>query len=178
MLTWPDQAEQAFREMTKRRLIPMAAQLPGPRLDRQAIEAILPHRAPFLFVDQVIGFDLEQQVIAACYELAGAQSIFDGHFPGRPIWPGVLQIEAISQAGIILCLKQANAVQPARVALTQVLGARFIRPVLPSGEVELLACMFEEGLFLTVVGQCLHHGQICSVAAVTILLEEDKYDSR
>ncbi len=173
-----DRAEQVFHEIAKRRLMPMADHRIEPLLNRQAIEAILPHRDPFLFVDQVVGLDLERGIIAARYALSGARAVFAGHFPRNPIWPGVLQVEAIGQTGIILCLNRANISKPSRVILTQVLGARFMRPVTPNGEVELIAHVFEEGLFFTIVGQCLYNEQICSVAAITILLEEDTHDPR
>jgi len=143
---------------------------PGGRavLDREAIEALLPHRHPFLFVNQVMGIDLERGSIVARYDLAHAHEILAGHFPNRPVLPGVLQVEAIGQAGSILYLVRAGGGRPA-ITATHLLGARFLRPVSPGGHLEIHATLIEDGLFLTIVGQCLHDGAICSVAAVNTL---------
>src|SRR5262249_10837202 len=109
----------------------------------------------------------ERGLIAARYDLGRARDVLAGHFPAYPVWPGVLQVEAVGQAGIVLNLRRAGEAAPPNVALTHVLGARFMRPVLPGGDVEILARVLEDGLFFTIVGQCLRDGAICSVAAVS-----------
>ena len=114
------------------------------------------------------------------------------------MFPGVLQVEAVGQAGILLHLLQARAAPAAgfgqsaraelvtnsggcseataanetdRVYLTHVLGARFLRPVGPEGELEVAVAVFADGLFCNIVGQCIHDGAICSVAAAAGLAE-------
>jgi 3-hydroxyacyl-[acyl-carrier-protein] dehydratase len=141
-------------------------------LDRKGIEALLPHRDPFLLVDRVVRLDLEKMRIAARYDLARAEPVLAGHFPGYPVWPGVLQVEAIGQAGMILGLKKGGREGLGQVALTHIVAARFIAPILPGGEAEILATVLEEGLFFTIVGQCLRDGKICSVAALSGLWED------
>jgi 3-hydroxyacyl-[acyl-carrier-protein] dehydratase len=146
----------------------------GSALDRRAIEAILPHRDPFLFVDEVVDLDKKTGTIRARYELSRAREVFRGHFPALPVFPGVLQIEAIAQAGIVLraLLAGEGAGSLDSVALTHVLAARFMRPVTPdkAPQLELAARVLEDGLFFTVVGQCLLGGEICSAAAVSGLV--------
>jgi 3-hydroxyacyl-[acyl-carrier-protein] dehydratase len=139
----------------------------APVLDRLAIEALLPYRDPFLLVDQVTYLDLDAGVIAARYDLSRAGAVFAGHFPGYPVWPGVLQVEAIGQAGGILYLKRVQSPGIESVALTRILGARFQRPVRPGRDVEFVSQVLEDGLFVTVVGQCLQDGSVCSAAALT-----------
>jgi 3-hydroxyacyl-[acyl-carrier-protein] dehydratase len=156
-----------LRRAAKEHLLPRTA-FDQVVLDRAGVENLIPHRDPFLFIDAVTWFDSERQLIASRYELNRASEIFAGHFPSRPIWPGVLQIEAIGQAGLILCLLQANALRQPEPILTHVLGARFLRPIEPGGCVEIAAFVAEEGFFSVVVGQCLQHGNICSVASVKI----------
>lgn len=134
-------------------------------LDAAAIEDHLPQRDPFLFLDRVTLLDVERQVVAARYDLARAERIFAGHFPGRPLYPGVIQIETIGQAGIILGRAERGSVVD--FALTHVLSARFIRPVPPGGDVEVVAQAVEDGLFRTIVGQILKDGEVCAVAAVS-----------
>ena len=69
--------------------------------DKEKIKSILPHREPFLFIDEIIEFDRTQKVVAV-KNIKDNESFFEGHFPGRPIMPGVLIIEAMAQASIIL----------------------------------------------------------------------------
>jgi 3-hydroxyacyl-[acyl-carrier-protein] dehydratase len=134
-------------------------------LDRAGIERHLPTRDPFLMLDRVTLLDFERPVIVARYDLSRARAVFAGHFPGYPLYPGVLQIETIGQAGIVLDAVRANT--SGRFALTHVLAARFLRPVLPGGDLEVISQILEDGLFRTVVGQVLREGQICAVAAVS-----------
>jgi UDP-3-O-[3-hydroxymyristoyl] N-acetylglucosamine deacetylase/3-hydroxyacyl-[acyl-carrier-protein] dehydratase len=71
--------------------------------DQQAIEATLPHRYPFLLVDKIISLD--EKKIVGIKNITFNEWFFMGHFPGNPIMPGVLQIEALAQCGGILCIK-------------------------------------------------------------------------
>ncbi len=168
-MTWTmsEEIAQALSGAAKEPLVALAGRGGESILDRKGVEAILPHRDPFLFVDRVAMLDLEAGIIAAYYDLSRAQDVFAGHFPNHPIWPGVLQVEAIAQAGIILYLKQIGAPRPPNVSLTHIAGARFLRPIAPDGELGILARVFEDGLFFTVVGQCLLEGNVCSVATVS-----------
>jgi 3-hydroxyacyl-[acyl-carrier-protein] dehydratase len=71
--------------------------------DSDALVALLPHRPPFRFVDAVE--DLEAGVsVTATYEVRGDEEFLPGHFPGNPILPGVIQLEALAQAGAIALL--------------------------------------------------------------------------
>jgi len=125
----------------------------------------LPQRDPFLFLDRVTMLDTGRGIIAARYDLSGAAAIFAGHFPGRPLFPGVLQVEAVGQAGIVLgCAESGSVVD---FSLTHVLAARFVRPVPPGGDIEIIAQAVDDGLFRTIVGQVLRDGEICAVAAVS-----------
>jgi len=73
-------------------------------VDREQIEQILPHRSPFLFVDRVRELDAGKRILAEL-ELRAEEPHFAGHFPGRPIMPGVLIAEALAQtSGLLLAL--------------------------------------------------------------------------
>src|SRR6476659_3160929 len=75
--------------------------------DSVAIQQILPHRYPFLLVDKII--ELEPRVrIVGVKQVTANEQFFQGHFPGAPVMPGVLQIEALAQVGAILALREVE----------------------------------------------------------------------
>jgi UDP-3-O-[3-hydroxymyristoyl] N-acetylglucosamine deacetylase/3-hydroxyacyl-[acyl-carrier-protein] dehydratase len=80
-----------------------AAENPAGVLDFKAITELLPHRYPFLLIDRVLELE-EKRRIVAVKNLTFNEAFFQGHFPGQPIMPGVLQIEALAQAGAIMML--------------------------------------------------------------------------
>ncbi len=77
-------------------------------LDRTQIEAILPHRDPFLFLDRVIELVPGEYAVAE-KDLLPTEDVFRGHFPGHPVFPGVLQLEALAQTGAVAVLSQPGA---------------------------------------------------------------------
>jgi UDP-3-O-[3-hydroxymyristoyl] N-acetylglucosamine deacetylase / 3-hydroxyacyl-[acyl-carrier-protein] dehydratase len=74
----------------------------APIKNAKEVEAILPHRYPFLLVDKVI--EMTQDYIVAVKNVTFNEPHFNGHFPGNPVMPGVLQLEALAQCGGILCI--------------------------------------------------------------------------
>src|SRR5580765_7122134 len=78
----------------------MSARMPENRSD---LVALLPHRAPFLFVDDVDACE-PAVTVRAHYRVTGDEPFLAGHFPGNPIFPGVIQLEALAQAGAIAVL--------------------------------------------------------------------------
>ncbi|MGQ0842377.1 3-hydroxyacyl-ACP dehydratase FabZ family protein [Actinokineospora sp.] len=161
--TLSDEIADLFRQAEKRPLV--ADRGTNPVLGRAEIERHLPQRDPFLFLDRVTLLDFDRHLVVARYDLTRAAEVFAGHFPGRPLFPGVLQIETIGQAGIVLGHAEGGSVVD--FALTHVLAARFIRPVPPGGDIEVIAQSVEDGLFRTIVGQILRDGEVCAVAAVS-----------
>jgi 3-hydroxyacyl-[acyl-carrier-protein] dehydratase len=105
-------------------------------LDTRAIEAILPHRAPFLMIDHVEL--VEPDRIVARKTVAADSPFFQGHFPGCPIMPGVLIIEALAQAGAVLGA-QRSSFDPARqiMVFMAIDKAKFRKPVLPGDILKL-----------------------------------------
>lgn len=103
--------------------------------DIQQIMEILPHRYPFLLVDRVIELNLEENRIVGVKNVTRNEQFFQGHFPGVPIMPGVLILEALAQAGGILVHQKT---QNAKIALLlNINNAKFRRPVVPGDVLEL-----------------------------------------
>lgn len=109
-------------------------------LDREQIQAIIPHRDPFLMVDRVLELESGVRVVAE-KDVTGEEDFFRGHFPGRPLMPGVLILEALAQAGAIAVLS-APANKGKLALFGGVEHARFRRHVVPGDvlrlEVEVL----------------------------------------
>lgn len=104
--------------------------------DSVAIQAILPHRYPFLLVDKII--ELEPRVrIVGVKQVTANEQFFQGHFPGAPVMPGVLQIEALAQVGAILALREFEDRDSKIPFFSGIDSARFRRPVVPGDTLEL-----------------------------------------
>jgi 3-hydroxyacyl-[acyl-carrier-protein] dehydratase len=96
---------------------------------------LLPHRPPFRFVDRVVELRDDDHIVAA-YTVTGEEDFLSGHFPGRPIFPGVLQLEALAQAGAVAVLSRDGMAD--RLPLFGgVENVRFRRQVVPGDELVL-----------------------------------------
>ena len=119
----------------------MQEPLPSVPFGREVIESILPHREPFLLIDEVLELEPGRRVVAR-RAVRADDPWFVGHFPGRPVMPGVLIVEAMAQAGAIAVLyEQANRGKIAFFAGID--DCRFKRIVEP-GDVLTLTCEIDE----------------------------------
>jgi beta-hydroxyacyl-ACP dehydratase FabZ len=105
-------------------------------MDIRGIVDLLPHRYPLLLVDRVVEF-VPGQRIAAIKNVTINEQFFQGHFPGVPVMPGVLILEALAQAGAILLLGDVPDRGSKLVYFAGIDGARFRRPVVPGDQLRL-----------------------------------------
>src|SRR5688572_1523217 len=106
-------------------------------LDVTAIQSLLPHRYPFLLVDRVVEFEAHKRVLAY-KNVTINEPFFNGHFPGHPVMPGVLILEALAQASAILAYKSENMDPAQKISyLMGVDNAKFRKPVLPGDRLQL-----------------------------------------
>jgi len=108
-------------------------------LDVVEIQKILPHRYPFLLVDKVTSL-VEKESIVAYKNVSISEPVFQGHFPGHPIYPGVMILEGMAQAGGILALKSNGLTQEEIenkvIYFMSIDGAKFRTPVKPGDRLE------------------------------------------
>ncbi len=102
---------------------------------QKEIQEFLPHRYPFLLVDRILEIELGKRVVGI-KNVSVNEPFFTGHFPGHPIMPGVLIIEAMAQVGGFLLMKSLNAESEKKIMyFTGIDRARFRRPVIPGDQI-------------------------------------------
>ncbi|MGO8933707.1 MAG: 3-hydroxyacyl-ACP dehydratase FabZ [Terracidiphilus sp.] len=102
----------------------------------QEIMDFLPHRYPFLLIDRVLEFEPQKRVVAL-KNVTMNEPFFQGHFPGAPIMPGVLVIEAMAQAGAVLLLSELEDRHSKLAVFTGIDGAKFRRSITPGDQIRI-----------------------------------------
>ena len=122
-----------------------AAGVTGP-LDIGQIQAILPHRYPFLLIDRVLEIQRMKKIVAL-KNVTINEPFFQGHFPSFPIMPGVLIVEAMAQAGGAMLLTEVEDRNNKLIVFTGIEKARFRRPVVPGDQlrIEVVMLSWKEG---------------------------------
>lgn len=102
--------------------------------DLEWVKRIIPHRYPMLLVDRVVEIDPGRRIVAI-KNVTGNEQVFNGHFPGHPVMPGVLLVEGMAQAGGILLLHDDPQRENKILYFMSIDRARFRRPVVPGDQV-------------------------------------------
>ena len=133
----------------------------------QEIMDILPHRYPFLLIDRVVEFEPKKRLVAI-KNVTINEPFFQGHFPGYPIMPGVLVVEAMAQAGGMIIMAEMPDRQAKLVVFTGIERAKFRRPITPGDqlriEVDVLAMRSRAG---RIEGKAFVDGKLACEATLT-----------
>ena len=138
--------------------------------DINAIKKILPHRYPFLLVDKIIELDVGHRIVGI-KSVSNNEYFFQGHFPGHPIMPGVLIIEAMAQVGGILLLNEAENPESKLVYFAGINNAKFKNPVFPGDQILFELKMVNRRLStFKVHGQAFVDGKLACEAELTAVI--------
>ena len=138
------------------------------------IMRILPHRYPFLLVDRVIEVDGEKRLVAL-KNVSVNEPFFAGHFPGAPVMPGVLTIEAMAQAGAIMGLihSKPEALKNTLVYFLGIDEARFRRPIVPGDQLRIeVDVLRHKGLVWKMKGKVFVEGELAAEATLLSSISE------
>ena len=140
-------------------------------LNIQEVLQHLPQRYPLLMIDRVLEFDPGKR-IRALKNISANEPQFLGHFPGRPIMPGVLILEAMAQAACILALRSSGVTAEGNRAYyyAGIDGARFKRPVEPGDQLRMeLTCLKRRGSFWKMQGLATVDGKLVAQAEISAM---------
>jgi 3-hydroxyacyl-[acyl-carrier-protein] dehydratase len=108
----------------------------GVQLDINEIQKFLPHRYPFLLIDKVVELERLKRIVAIkCVTIN--EGFFQGHFPGKPVMPGVLILESMAQAGGLLLLQEIPDREKKLLYLASMNDVKFRRPVVPGDQLRI-----------------------------------------
>ena len=138
------------------------------------IQALLPHRYPFLLVDRIKEFEPHQRIVGI-KNVTVNEPFFQGHFPGRPVMPGVLIIEAMAQVGGVLVFKSGGPVGKTVMYLTGIDEAKFRRPVVPGDQLRFeIEVLKKRPPFWKMQGKAYVDNEVVCEAVVTAMVMEEK----
>ena len=136
-------------------------------MDIHEILKKLPHRYPILLVDRVLELEPQKRIVAI-KNVTINEPIFAGHFPGRPVFPGVLLIEGMAQAGGLLLLQDVPDRSKTLIYFAGIEVAKFRRPVVPGDQIRYeLEVLRLRSTFSKLAGRVTVDGQLCAEAVIS-----------
>ena len=135
-------------------------------LDINDIQKILPHRYPFLMIDAVLEMERLKRIVGI-KNVTINENYFAGHFPGKPVMPGVLIIESMAQAGGVLLLQEVPDRDSKLLYFVAIDDARFRRPVVPGDQLRVEVDVLSwRGTFCKLAGKASVNGQLAAEATL------------
>ena len=139
-------------------------------LDVKEIFKNIPHRYPFLLVDRIVEIQGDEKIVGI-KNVSINEPFFEGHFPNRPVMPGVLICEAMAQVGAILAHANRGGMESDKVfVLTGLDNVKFKRPVEPGDQLRLeLTCLKRRGSFWKMQGTASVDGKLVAQAEISAM---------
>ncbi|NOT59263.1 MAG: 3-hydroxyacyl-ACP dehydratase FabZ [Acidobacteria bacterium] len=136
-------------------------------MDINEIQSILPHRYPILLIDRVVELEPLKRIVAL-KNISMSDAVFQGHFPGVPVYPGVYIIEAMAQTGAVLLLREMPDRANKLVYFAGIDEAKFRKPVVPGDQLRLeLTVLKYRTNFAKLRGEATVDGQLVAEAVLT-----------
>ena len=141
-------------------------------MDINEIQAIIPHRYPMLLIDRIVELEPLKRIVAL-KNISMSDAVFQGHFPGAPVFPGVFIIEAMAQAGAVLLFREVPDRESKLLYFTGIDEARFRRPVVPGDQLRLELTVLKYKLgFAKLRGEAFVDDQLVAEATVSSALAD------
>ncbi len=150
---------------------------PDMAMDAIEVQAVLPHRYPFLLVDRVVKIDSGRRAVGL-KNVTVNDPYFQGHFPGRPVFPGVLIVEALAQLGGVLAIRSSSVEGSPIVYLTGIDKAKFRKPVIPGDQIRLeVEVIKRRPPFWKMQGKAFVGSDLVCEAESTAMLQSERVNS-
>jgi len=143
-------------------------------IEIEEIKSLIPHRYPFLLVDRVL--EIEENEIETIKNVTVNEDFFNGHFPGAPMMPGVLQMEALAQSGLILMMKnKVEDPENSLIVFSTINNAKFRKPVTPGDQLFMhVELVNQRRNFVNMVGKATVGGKItCEMDAMAAITKKN-----
>jgi beta-hydroxyacyl-ACP dehydratase FabZ len=138
-----------------------------PVMDIRWIMSVIPHRYPLLLIDRVLEIEAKKRIVAI-KNVTVNEEFFDGHFPGHPVMPGVLVIEAMAQAGGLLLMHDVPDRKNKLIYFTTINKAKFRRPVVPGDQLRIeIEILRLREVFCKLTARALVDGQVVAEAVLS-----------
>lgn len=139
-------------------------------MDAREILRFLPHRYPFLLVDRIVEIETDKRIVGI-KNVSFNENFFQGHFPNKPVMPGVLICEAMAQCGAIFAHNSRGGMAENKVfVLTGLNNVKFKRPVEPGDQLRIeLTCVKRRGHFWKLAGVATVDGKVAAQAEISAM---------